>query len=58
MLMGALALPTRALSEQYAARSVADSLELVEEAKDIQARYERYREQRTPPRPGRPQPSV
>ena len=49
MLMGALALPTRALSEQYAAPSVADSLELVEEAKDIQARYERYREQRTPP---------
>ena len=49
MLMGALALPVRALSGQFTAPSVSDSLELVEEAKDVQARYERYREQRTPP---------
>ena len=49
MLMGALALPVRALSGQLTAPSVSDSLELVAEAKDVQARYERYREQRTPP---------
>ena len=41
--------PAQALSGQFAATSVSDSLELVAEAKDIQARYERYREQRTPP---------
>ena len=56
--MGFLAAPTAAQSGQYAAISAADSVELVEEAKDIQARYERYREQRTPPRLGRPQYSV
>ena len=49
MLIGALALPVRALSGQLTAPSVSDSLELVAEAKDVQARYERYREQRTPP---------
>ena len=49
LLIGALALPARALAEQHAPPSVADSLELLEEAKDVQARYERYREQRTPP---------
>ena len=48
-VIGALALPAGALGEQHAAPSVADSLELLEEAKDVQARYERYREQRTPP---------
>ena len=48
MLIGALALPVR-LSGQLTAPSVSDSLELVAEAKDVQARYERYREQRTPP---------
>ena len=49
MLIGALALPARALSGQHAALNAADSLELLEEAKDVQARYERYREQRTAP---------
>ena len=49
LLIVALALPARALAEQHAPPSVADSLELLEEAKDVQARYERYREQRTPP---------
>ena len=47
--MGVLAAPTAAQSGQYAAISAADSVEFVEEAKDIQARYECYREQRTPP---------
>ena len=49
MLLGALALSARALSGQHAVLSVPDSLELLEEAKDVQARYERYREQRTTP---------
>ena len=51
MVIGGLALllPAQSLSGQLAGPSVADSLELVEEAKDVQARYERYREQRTPP---------
>ena len=49
MLMGVLAVPTRALSGQQVAPSVPDSLELLEEAKDIQARYERHRERGTPP---------
>jgi len=49
LLIGAIALPVRALSGQFAPSSLADSLDLLEEAKDIQARYERYREQRTPP---------
>ena len=49
LALGALALPSPALSEQYAPPSVADSLEFLEDAKEIQARYERYREQRTPP---------
>ena len=49
MLIGALALSVRSLSGQLTAPSVSDSLELVAEAKDVQARYERYREQRTPP---------
>ena len=52
ILIGALVLlvlPGRVLSAQSAAPSVSDSLELVAEAKDVQARYERYREQRTPP---------
>ena len=56
--MGVLAAPTAAQSGQYAAISAPDSVELVKKAKDIQARYERYREQRTPPRLGRPQYSV
>ncbi len=49
ILISVLALPTHALSGQSAAPSVSDSLVLVAEAKDVQARYERYREQRTPP---------
>ncbi|MCH9014939.1 MAG: hypothetical protein IH877_04545, partial [Gemmatimonadetes bacterium] len=52
MVTGALSLlvlPAQALSGQSPAPSASDSLALVEEAKDIQARYERYREQRTPP---------
>ena len=49
ILFGALTLPARALAAQGAPRSVADSLDLLAEAKDVQARYERYREQRTPP---------
>ena len=52
MVTGALALlvlPAQALSGQSPAPSASDSLALVAEAKDIQARYERYREQRTPP---------
>ena len=49
MLIGALVLPAGALSEQHAALSVPDSLKLLKEAKDVQARYERYREQRTAP---------
>ena len=49
LLIVVLALPARALAEQHGPPSVADSLELLEEAKDVQARYERYREQRTPP---------
>ena len=49
MLIGALALTAPDLSGQFAAPSVTDSLEFLEEAKDVQARYERYREQRTPP---------
>ena len=49
LLMCALALPARALSGQDAPPSVADSIALLEEARDVQARYERYREQRTPP---------
>ena len=48
-LTGALAPFTRPLAGQYAPPSVADSMELLEDAKDVQARYERYREQRTPP---------
>ena len=47
MLIGAvvlLVLPTRDLSGQSAAPNVSDSLELVAEAKEVQARYERYRE--------------
>ncbi len=49
MLVGALALGAPTLNGQSEATSEADSLELVEEARDVQARYERYREQRTPP---------
>ena len=49
VLIGALAFPGHALSGQHAASSVADSLDLLEQARDVQARYERYREQRTPP---------
>ena len=45
----ALVLPTRSLVGQDPTPSVADSLELLEEAKGVQARYERYREERTPP---------
>ena len=56
--MGVLAAPTAAQSGHYAVISAADSVELVEKAKDVQARYERYRVQRTPPRLGRPQYSV
>ena len=60
--MGVLAAPTAAPSAaqsgQYAAISAPDSVELVKKAKDIQTRYERYREQRIPPRLGRPQYSV
>ena len=48
-LLGTLAASTRPLAGQYAPPSVADSLELLKVAKDVQARYERYREQRTPP---------
>ena len=49
MLMGAFALFSGPLAGQYAPPSVADSLQYLEDAKDVQARYERYREQRTPP---------
>ena len=49
ILISVPALPTHALYGQFAAPSASDSLELVAEAKDVQARYERYREQRTPP---------
>ena len=49
VLMGALPQSTRPLVGQYAPPSVADFLDFLEAAKDVQARYERYREQRTPP---------
>ncbi len=44
-----LVLPAQALTGQFAAPVASDSLEFLEEARDVQARYERYREQRTPP---------
>ena len=44
-----LVLPAQALTGQFVAPSASDSLEFLEEARDVQARYERYREQRTPP---------
>ena len=40
---------SRDVAAQYAPPTVADSLELLGDAKDVQARFERYREQRTPP---------
>ena len=49
ILLFALSPTPRAASAQYAPPTVADSLELLEEAKAVQARFERYREQRTPP---------
>ena len=49
LLIGVLALTVRGLAGQRAPTTVADSLNLLGEARDVQARYERYREQRTPP---------
>ncbi|MEE8147220.1 MAG: hypothetical protein V3T24_06425, partial [Longimicrobiales bacterium] len=48
-LIGAGALPAPGMAGQHAPTSAADSLDLLEQAKDVQARYERYREQRMPP---------
>ena len=48
-LISPFALAASALAEPQTPISSADSLDLLAQAKDVQARYERYREQRTPP---------
>lgn len=49
VLAGTLTLAPSGLSGQDAGLAEADSLELLEKAKDAQARFERYREERIPP---------
>ncbi len=49
LVLGGVPLRAHTLAAQTSSPSPADSLDLLEQAKDVQARYERYREQRTLP---------